>query len=672
MPKHRSRQVRKRIKKAALMGGAAATSAVMTMGLTAPSASALPLIEARSVTAEVQNTALTDVLNLGPLLQALGIPLGDINGPLDALEAAGINIVTTGPPFALAALFGLNLGYVPAFPPLITDEVTSTDTVVNGAALTQILAPLLTQLLGPTGGAVAGLLGTVLNGARVPVVIGFGLGSLGAGMAYPDIADYYANEPGIFNPATILPLILLRNPGRADGGIAARAFPLLDPFLSIFGFNSVVTPEVEGNGIPLLPNSFTPIKIDATVEYDTLSDFAAWPNPFTLANNGAAFLFPTYILRGGDFAALGDQIDLGSVIGEVLTDGAANIFLTVPVDSLPILEPFRYPADIANFFTGGVFGFTNPFADAIEPALKILTNLGYTNVTQDMSNPLDPYPRDFTGNFGDGDLGDGPGGVPFFTLPQNIDWGEVPGDLAEAFFAGVQDAFFYGGIPGVRGPFGGVANPITTLLNLLGLPTTIGDLADRIPGLGDFVEDIEATVGDLLEDLDLQVPGLPGGPDLPGLELPDIELPDIPLPDLPGPLSESSDQARLVSTNTAEVVADDTTQTPTEGTDSVDGEVVDEGDEAVTPKPAHRGTEFEKALRQAGERFQDSVDEAGKRLNDAINGTRDTLNKLVNGPKKPAATDDNDDQPSRDTNTNDTNDDNDNGNDDTGGAKEAA
>ncbi|BBY19484.1 hypothetical protein MLIT_50760 [Mycolicibacterium litorale] len=662
----------RRMKKAAVMGGVAATSAAMTMGLTAPSASALPLIEARAVSADVQNLALTDALTLGPLLEALGVNLSSINGPLDALELAGINLVTTGPPFGLAALFGLNLGYVPALPPLIVDEVTGTDTVVDGAALAAVLGPLLSQLLGPAGGALAPVLGGILGGARVPVVIGFGLGSLAAGIAYPQIAEYFTETDP--SPRTILPLILLRNPGRADGGIVARAFPLLDPFLRIFGYDSVVTPEVESNGSilpsPLPPpfpqnNSFIPIKIDATVEYDTLSDFPSWPNPFSLVNSGAAFLFPTYILRGADVGALGDQIDVTGLLGELLspTGGTPNIFLTVPVDRLPVLEPFRYPTDIANFFTGGVFGFTNPFADAIEPALKILTNLGYTNVTQDMTDRLNPYPRDFTDNFGDGSLVNGePGGVPFFTVPQNVDWGQVPGDLAEAFFAGVQDAFFYGGIPGVRGPLGGVANPIAVLADLLGLPSGLGGLADRIPGLGDALADLQETIGDVLDDLDLDLPGLPNPPG--------------PIT-VPNPLQQGEEEANLLSSTPGSETlqrnasVDSITPTAKGAPDTVEGNaetgeqsgdpaaVVPEegGGSGATTGPQLRGGQFGTALREAGERVEDSINEAGKRINDAVVGTQKTLTKVFT-PKRPTVKQD--DAPQTDTTANDAQNENDN------------
>ncbi|MGE2716366.1 PE-PPE domain-containing protein [Mycolicibacterium litorale] len=575
MAKLRSRAARKCIKKAAVAGGAAAAATALTMGLTAPSAAAAAA--ASQVRAQEVNLAALEDANLGFLLDALGIDLPSLDQllpipttiPGTDIELP-VNVITTGPPFGALALFGLNPFWVPALPSAIADEINGTP---YGGIDTEIGVPLpesvyqaaraaafldaLARATRPVaeGGGGCSLFNVSCQRAfanaaanavprdvtapiqipnlRIPIVLAFGLGSLATGMAYPDVVADLPNQPGGTGEGaepgtslTILPLILLRNPGRADGGIAARFAPVLDPILGLFGQNSVVTPDVdvETDGGAVL----VPIKVDATVEYDPLSDFAAWPNPFTLANNGAAFLFPTYILRGADLTGALPEI-LEPVLGSVLTnvisaaigdgltvsgipilgdvdlpreflaplveellgveipsgeDGfyeALNAFITVESDALPLLEPFRYPTDFANLFTGGVFGFTNPFADAIEPALKILTNLGYTNVTQNMSNPLDPYPRDFTGNYGSEY-------APFFTFPENVDWGRVPADLVTAFAAGVQNSFFTG-IPGVRGPLAG-PNPLAILAGLLGLPTGPADLPDLLnafPGLADII-----------------------------------------------------------------------------------------------------------------------------------------------------------------------------------------
>lgn len=514
-------------------------------------------------------------IDFGALFRALGLNPPGLGDLLELpLDVPGVNVVTTGPPFGALGILGLNPFWVPVFPSAIAEQVNGTPYLPLdlGVSLPSPVTLLLTAALAQSPynlgirslRAANSLCDQVdcgpdsfpigLPNLRVPIVLGFGLGSLTAGMAWDRVVADLSDQPGGTaegaeegRSLTILTMILLRNPGRADGGIAARFAPIF----RIFGINTV-TPEFEvfqDLGARLVPN-----KVDATVEYDPLSDFAAWPNPFTLANNKAALLFPTYILRGSEAglpemiaqilgAALpgiagnvaygfvgsipsdleiagvdvlnvpcgafgcelspafsvpdvgpfeldvrGDLLGLlGSVVegalGMEIPDDyfATNTYLTIEQNALPLLEPLRYPADIANLFTGGAFGFTNPFADAIEPALKLLVNLGYTNVTQDITDPLDPYPRDFSGNFG-GEY------APFLSVPENIDWTRVPEDLFTALAAGVESAFFDGGIPGVRGPAAG-PNPLQLLAGLLGVGD-LGGLLDGIPGLGDFLDDV--------------------------------------------------------------------------------------------------------------------------------------------------------------------------------------
>ncbi|WP_237568791.1 PE-PPE domain-containing protein [Mycolicibacterium lacusdiani] len=555
------------------------TTAALTVGLTAPTATAATLPSPAYSHQDVALAAATfptfadalaalgiDVPSLDqliPIPTTIPIPGGD---PIDL----PVKVITTGPPFGALGILGLNPTWVPAFPSEIANAINTTP---YGGIDTDISIPVsvpnplyqpaynaayglatLPKFLGGGGCSASNTacrttfaLNAVKNipqvidanpsvpievpNLRVPIVIAFGLGSLATGMAYPDVVADLPNQPGGTGTGaepgtslTILPMILLRNPGRADGGLAARFAPLLDSILVGLGQNSVVTPEVgvETDGGAVL----VPIKVDATVEYDPLSDFAAWPNPFTLANNGAALLFPSYILRGSDItgalpqvlepvlasvlgnavsAAIGDGLTasgipiigslplprsvlvplVNSLLGTDISPGddyyeALNQFLTIEANALPLLEPFRYPTDVANLFTGGAFGFTNPFADAFEPALKLLVNLGYTNVTQDMTNPLDPYPRDFSGNFGSEF-------APFLSFP-DVDYGRVPGDLLTALVAGTQSAFF-SGVPGVRGPLAG-PNPLAIIAGLLGLPTgptALPGLLDAFPDLGNVI-----------------------------------------------------------------------------------------------------------------------------------------------------------------------------------------
>ena len=119
-------------------------------------------------------------------------------------------------------------------------------------------------------------------------------------------------------------MVLVNNPARPDGGMFARFGALA----ALFGINTVnPTTELTGSGGPprnVAPlglhvggANVLPIMIDATYEYQALSDFASWPNPFTLGNNLASALMPTYMLRGLTLNGLDDQLlDLvGDAVG---------------------------------------------------------------------------------------------------------------------------------------------------------------------------------------------------------------------------------------------------------------------------------------------------------------------------------------------------------------------
>jgi hypothetical protein len=495
MAKHGSKRIRRVVKKASLAGGAAVTATAMTLSLAPPSAAALP---------DVTLPPITDI--------------------------PGVNVITTGPPFGLLGIVGLNPFWVPALPSRIADEINGTPYLGGTDLDIPVTVPNPAYIPGCTGkfcppATITGSLELDLVKLRVPVVLAFGIGALAAGMAYPQVEADLPNQPGGTGPnaepgssVTIVPMILLRNPGRNDGGVAARFAPIF----AIFGIDTATNDfDVQTDGTAVL----VPVKLDATVQNDLLSDFAAWPNPVTLLNNAAAFAFPTYILRGSDLsgvglstlnplvaslvgnlasAIIGDglKVDLPGALptidisrtaailaanpaltsllsdtfpgididipdGSTLADRyeALNQYLTLQNGAQPVLEPFRYPTDLLSLVTGQTI--TNPFADAIEPAITMLGNLGYTNVVQYGADPndfRDDYQRDFSNNFGS----NGGEAMPFFSFPQNIKWGAVPADLVTALGGGVHDAFFYGGIPGLNNPPpSNHENPIGLVVDLL-------------------------------------------------------------------------------------------------------------------------------------------------------------------------------------------------------------
>ncbi|OMB88757.1 AAA family ATPase [Mycolicibacterium conceptionense] len=475
-------------------------------------------------------------VDLTPLLQAIGeevgigglvailetlgvlpdpIPLGELAGGLgvnldDPLSSLGINLITSGGVFTLLKMLGADLGWTPSFPNSVADEINNTPYLEVG------LGSIFTALGLPTSGQAFEVLKAsfkLLTGKdlpplttdivdlRVPVVAGWGFGAFAAGAAYQQVVDDLPNQPGgaaytgtdpILGSFTILPMILIDNPGRANGGILARAYPLF----GLLGIDTVtpdtqVQSSTDGNGLlndiqilglTLGGANLIPIKIDATAEYLPLSDFAAWPNPFTMANNVAAGLFPTYILRNQSLdtltTVLVDQVveQLGADITDYLANPGddptkgpkLNIYVTIPANSLPLLEPTYLACDVINLLTGA--NLNNPIGTALSPVLTSLVNLGYTDVEYNEETGI--YERTL-------DEADIP--TAFGTLPADVDWTQVPGHLVNNLLTGIQKAIEDGLVSQTP-----VSNPIKTLLGLLGVGNPLESLTpDVLDTLGD-------------------------------------------------------------------------------------------------------------------------------------------------------------------------------------------
>ncbi|MFV8171929.1 AAA family ATPase [Mycolicibacterium peregrinum] len=445
-------------------------------------------------------TPTKDALNgvLGGALGALPVDVEDLLGIdlTDPLSSAGINVITTGGLFTLIRLLGVDLGWVPSFPNSVADEI-------NNTPYLDVSLDSIFKALGlPTSGlkfdslkAALALLGITLpplstNAAdvRIPIVAGWGFGAFAAGAAYQQVVDDLPNQPGgasytgtnpLLGSFTILPMLLIDNPGRANGGILARAYPLF----GLLGIDTV-TPDTQVqssgtsivSGIPVVGDiplfgltpggaNLIPIKIDATAEYLPLSDFAAWPNPFTMANNVAAGLFPTYILRNQSLDTLStvliDQVvsQLGADVTDYLQDPGdnpqlgpkLNIYITIPANSLPLLEPTYLAYDVINLLTGA--NLNNPIGTALSPVLTSLVNLGYTDVSYNPTTGI--YERSL-------DEADVP--TAFGTLPADVDWEQVPGHLVNNLVTGIEKAISDGLVSQTP-----VSNPIKTLLGLLGV-----------------------------------------------------------------------------------------------------------------------------------------------------------------------------------------------------------
>jgi hypothetical protein len=456
--------------------------------------------------------------SLTGLLALIGLDLSNPLNLSNLLDLSGVNIVTAGPTFSALKMLGLDLGWTSALPNSVANAINNSPYLEIGAngLLTNLLDKLednpLVDILDPLGllrnglrGAIDGLTSGIPDvlDLRVVPTVGIGLGAFASAMAYQQVIADLANQPGGLNydgvdpllgSLTLLPMVLINNPARPDGGAFARFGSLA----ALFGINTVnPTTELTGSGglegplgLHLGGANVLPILIDAAFEYQPMSDLASWPNPVTLANNLAAALMPTYMLRGLTLDGLDEQIlDLvGDAVDEALELDdplALNIYLTLQSKALPLVEPLFLAADFLNLVgLSPLAQIPMRIANALMPALTILTNIGYSNVVR---NPDGTYTRDFTN-----------AGVetPFFSFA-NIDYGRALVDTFGALVGGVQKEFFSGN-PTPSGPnvlknlldallggdlLGGTASSGTPAVPGVTPPTTGNPLGDLLGGL---------------------------------------------------------------------------------------------------------------------------------------------------------------------------------------------
>lgn len=576
-------------------------------GITLPLAAALGLVPVINQIPLLKDL-LTQGLNvaglntIAGLLDIVGLDLSNLADLSELGERVGVNVVTSGDVFTLLKVLGTDFGWVPTLPNSVADDVDGTEYLGIGVdGLLDLLDTgvinvpgLLTELLQRLGLVNLDQIPDVLK-VRVPVVIGEGTGAFAAGMAYKDILAQLPYQPGgtkydgpeappLLGSITLMPMLLLQNPGRANGGLFARFYPLA----GLFGIDTV-TPETEVSnsggvgpvgGLYLGGATLIPIKLDVTVQHDWLSDFPAWPNPVSLLNSLAAAAFPTYTLRGLDTALTAEAVAgqltpqiTGALGGPLGGDPLAlNFYVTVPIDALPLLEPTYLLVDAINLFTG--LNLNNPIGTALGPALTSLVNLGYTDVVRQWND--DGY-WEYVRTFDDT-------GVPtaFGSFP-DVNWMNVPGDVFGALAAGVRQAFEDGLFS--RDP---VKNALASLLNLLGLdhglPGGVGGL-----GLNGVFDQIRDTLDGALSGLDLTRVSTPSANSLPDESSRRVALNVV-------SDEEAEDDTGAADAEDLETVGDDTGNEPAEqsgdedetGEDATDEDATDEevSDEDVTDEDA--------------------------------------------------------------------------------------
>lgn len=183
------------------------------------------------------------------------------------------------------------------------------------------------------------------------IVAGYSEGSLGAEFAKRRLL---ANNTG--PAASQLSFVMIGSPFAGNGGIFER-FP--------------------GMSVPFIVNNMgpaAPSKYDSTYytrEYDPYADFPAYFNPLSLANSalGVMFAHPdayydTYI--PGTTSAIVTPVTNSA--------GGHDTYVFIKTPDLPLLVPLRIAA--------GAIGLTplvKPLLDAVEPLLRVLVDMGYTD-----------------------------------------------------------------------------------------------------------------------------------------------------------------------------------------------------------------------------------------------------------------------------------------------------
>jgi hypothetical protein len=147
-----------------------------------------------------------------------------------------------------------------------------------------------------------------------------------------------------------LTFILAENLNNPDGGIFER-------FPGMFGVNLPATP------------ADTPYTTDIyTIEYSGASDFPQYPSNFVAdlnAADGYIDLHP-YLLPG--WPAYFTPAELAGAVQDPHTSSAdvATEYFTIPTQDLPLLDGLR-----------GAPGAESPYADLIQPDMRVLVDLGY-------------------------------------------------------------------------------------------------------------------------------------------------------------------------------------------------------------------------------------------------------------------------------------------------------
>ena len=195
--------------------------------------------------------------------------------------------------------------------------------------------------------------------------------------------------------------VFVGNEMNPNGGLLSRFAGLQLPSLGLTFYGA--TPE---NAYPTR---------NYTLEYDGFADFPRYPLNFLADLNaglGIVFVHTQYDNPNLITAATVTPISAGGTAIQLPTTDPSQQYFFMPTKNLPLLAPLRLIPFIGN-----------PIADLIQPALKVLVNLGYGDPAHGFETGVQPNANVL---------------VPFGVFPQ-VDPAEVVGDFVAGLQQGVSD-----------------------------------------------------------------------------------------------------------------------------------------------------------------------------------------------------------------------------------------
>ena len=199
------------------------------------------------------------------------------------------------------------------------------------------------------------------------LVVGYSEGTIVAEKVRRDLVPGVDGAP----PADELRFVMIASPNIPNGGIFARFPGVSIPFF------------VTSNG-PAQPSDYPTTYV--TNEYDPYADFPAYFNPLSLLNTllAIAYVHPDQYYDSVDYDPLADPTEEHNP-NVIVTPVGNNTYVFARAAHLPLLAPARQI-----FGALGLTPLTEPVLSAIEPVLRLLVDMGYTD--RENLNPEDHVP----------------------------------------------------------------------------------------------------------------------------------------------------------------------------------------------------------------------------------------------------------------------------------------